>query len=322
MKHFSLSDRKILSDLIKEKISYREMSKILGKSLSSISDEIKRNSSLRDYDPHKTHEKACRRKKERKKRRKLEISPGLKNVVIEKLLEDLSPEQIFGELKELAEGKTVISHETIYQFIYSEEGRKLKLWQHLRHKKEHQRRHWGTRKHRPVIPNRVSIHKRPVVINERKRFGDFEGDLMLFSNSPKALAVFVERTARKTFVIVNENKTAAEMEMALHELLCSAGIVNVRSIAFDNGLENVCHEKVREDYEFHFDTYFCDSYCSWQKGLVENTNKLLRQYFPRNIDPQLLTQDYADQIAKKLNNRPRKCLQYSTPNKLFSDCSV
>jgi len=127
---------------------------------------------------------------------------------------------------------------------------------------------------------------------------------------------------RKTIAVVNENKTAQEMEYAFHELISSAGQTQVKSITLDNGTENVCHQKVREDYMETFYTFFCDPYSSWQKGTVENTNKLLRQYLPRDIPPEQLTQDYVDSVLEKLNNRPRKCLNFSSPNSSFLNRSV
>jgi len=313
----------MLSKFLKEKQTYEEIGQIIKKSKSSISEEIKRNSEGREsYDAYEAYRRAEMRYLHKKRRRKLEISPGLRRYVTEKIKKEWSPEEIAGVLKEEAEGKTVICHETIYQFIYSEEGKENKLWKHMRHKKKPYRQSWGKRKKREIIPNRVSIHKRPGVVNQRKRFGDYEGDLMLFSNAHKVLAVFVERVTRKVFAIINENKTADEMKYAMHEMICSAGIHYVKSITFDNGGENVCHEEIREAYSYQIDTYFCDPYCSWQKGSVENMNKLLRQYLPRDISPELLTQDYVDSIVKKLNSRPRKCLNYKTPDYMFNSCSV
>lgn len=321
MSHFTLTKRKILEELLLQGISYEKIGKVIGKTKSSISDEIKRNSVKGVYEAEISHAKAIQRQYQKKKRAKLKISAGLRRYVVRQLREDWSPEQIAGELRKQADGQTVVSHETIYQFIYSDEGKKLRLWVHLRHKKRPERTHWGSRKKRICIPERVSIRERPEHINLRKEFGHYEGDLMIFSDG-QALAVFAERTTRKTFAVLNNNKTAAEMEMALHELICSAGQVNVGSITFDNGGENVCHAKVRRDYEEQFDTYFCDPYCSWQKGLVENTNKLLRQYLPRDIPSEILTQDYVDEVVAKLNSRPRKKLNYSTPNEVFKNCSV
>lgn len=313
----------MLAELLEQGEKYREITNVIGFGISSISDEIKRNSENGKYDPYIAQSKAMRRQTEKSKRTKLEISDGLKRFVISKIREEWSPEQIAEELKNLSNGKTIISHETIYQFIYSEEGKDKGLWKHLRHRKRPERVSWGTRKKRKtLIPDRISIHKRPEHVNTRQEFGHWEGDLMIFSETQSVLAVFVERMTRKTIAIVNENKTASEMEMAMHELICSAGQTNVLSITFDNGTENVCHQKVREDYECYFKTFFCDPYCSWQKGSVENTNKLLRQYFPRNIPPEELSQDRVDQIVQKLNNRPRKCIKFQKPSDVFKSCSV
>ena len=160
------------------------------------------------------------------------------------------------------------------------------------------------------------------ILFRKEEFGHREGDLMIFSEMKLVLAVFVERMTRKVIAVVNQNKTAKEMEMAIHELITSAGQINVLSITFDNGAENVCHQKVREDYSFCFDTFFCDPYCSWQKGSVENANKLLRQYFPRDVSMEDLTQDKVDAVVKKLNNRPRKCLGFKKSSDEFDFCSV
>lgn len=308
--------------MLREKQKYRDIGRVLQKSLSSVSDEIRRNSSGGDYDPHKAHEQAKRRQCDRKRRTKLEYSAGLQQDVIEKLREDWSPEQIAGELRVQAKGKNVISHESIYLFIYSQIGKEMKLWQHLRHKKKPERTYWGSRKKRDLIPERVSIHRRLEKINDRTEFGHWEGDLVQFSTTGMTLAVFVERMSRRTVLVLNENKGKDAMEMALHELISTVGQVNFLSITFDNGLENVCHAKVRHEYAETFTSYFCDPYCSWQKGTVENTNKLLRQYFPRYISPNQLTPQFLESIAHKLNSRPRKCLNYSTPNAFFRSCSV
>lgn len=325
MTHFTLTTRKMLSELLLEKRSYREISLVIGKSIGSISDELQRNSEEDGkYNPYKAHEKAKRRELEKKQRRKLEKSPGLRKYVITQLKEDWSPQQIAAVLKKQARGKTVISHETIYLFIYSLQGKRKKLWKYLRHRKKPERVPWGTRKkRRSKIPNRTPIHDRPRFINHREELGHWEGDLMVFSKKrPEALAVFVERYSRKTVALLLEDKTAASMEMALHELIASVGQIYVKSLTLDNGSENVCHQSVREQYAETFFTFFCDPYCSWQKGTVENTNKLLRQYFPRNVAQQKLNQDYLDTVVQKLNSRPRKCLNYDTPSQSFSSCSV
>ena len=248
MNHYTLTTREILSKMLKERHVYRKISLVIGKSISSISDEIKRNSGEKGYDPYIAHKKSEERRLKKSKKGKIEKSLGLQNYIVEKIKKNWSPDSIAGELRIQAQGITVVSHETIYQYIYSKEGKKEKLWQYLKHKKYPMRKHWGSRRKRPAIPNRVSIHERPRFIDTRETFGEYEGDLMVFSSSPKTLAVFTERKTRKIFVRLNENKKANEMEQAINYVLCSAGICMVKSITFDNGLENICHEKVREDY--------------------------------------------------------------------------
>lgn len=327
MKQFTLDLRKILAQLLKEQRSYREIAKVLGFAPSTISDEIKRNWEEKIYNPHRAEKKARLRiiNKGKNKRGKLELSQWLKQFVVDKLeKEQWSPEQISWDLKLQAKWASILSHETIYKFIYSKEGKKLRLWKQLRHKKKAERVHWWTRKWRKKssIPNRVSIHRRPWIINERWRFWDYEWDLVVFSNSPKTLAVFVERKTRKIFARVNENKTASEMSEAIHYLVECAGQSYLKTITFDNWTENVCHEDIRRDYNYSFNTYFCDPYSSWQKWGVENANKLLRQYLPRNLNDNEITQDVLDEAVRRINSRPRKCLGFSSSNKEFSRCSV
>ena len=324
MNHFTLESRVMLSNLLRHGKKYREISKRIDKSISSISVEIQKNGGSNHYDAYIADAKAAIRRRCHTKRTKLEKSLRLKEYVIQRLREDWSPDQIHGELKRLSGGKTILSHESIYLFVYSKEGQLLELWKHLRHRYKYmypRRRSWNKRRKKgPTIPKRVSIHKRSAHIDtkgEHRPFGHWEADLMVFSKQKGVLVVFVERKTKQTFSFVNTNKGAKEMEYALHAFIEYAGVQNISSITFDNGLENVCHEEVRKEYAYQF----CDPYSSWQKGLVENTNKLLRQYFPRNINPQDLTQENLDIALLKINNRPRKLLKYNTPSKSFNSCS-
>lgn len=319
MKHFTLADREILKDLLQRGVSYRGIGQRLNKSHTSVSDEIKRNKSPDGrYCPIEAHKKAFCRKNQRKKRTKLEISPGLKIYIVQKILcEQWSPEQIDRVLRIKSGGNVVISHESIYQFIYSPEGRKLKLYQYLRRKKKPIRQPFGTRKKRFIIRDRVSIHRRHEKINKRQEFGHWETDLMIFSNQKFVLAVTVERLTRYTIATILPNKTALEMKQALYRVILDSGQLNVKSITFDNGSENVLHHELKHEFP-GLETYFCDPYCSWQKGLVENTNGLLRQYFPRSIDLGRVSQHDMDIIVTKINNRPRKCLHFTSPSLAFS----
>lgn len=319
MKQFTLEDREILEDLLRRGVSYRGIGLRLHKSHSSIGDEIKRNNCVDGrYRSVQAHKKARIRNIQKRRRPKIEISPGLKLFIVCKILcEQWSPEQIDRVLRIKSGGKVVISHETIYQFIYSEEGKKLKLYQHLRRKKRPERQPCGIRKRRHTIKDRVSIHRRHEKIDKRQEFGHWETDLMIFSNQKFVLAVTVERLTRYTIATILPNKTALEMKSALARVILDSGQLNVKSITFDNGSENVLHHELK--YEFpELETYFCDPYCSWQKGLVENTNGLLRQYFPRSIDLGRISQREMDLVVTKINNRPRKCLHFISPSLSFS----
>lgn len=315
MKQFTLPKRKKLHDLLENGENYRDIQKIIGFSISSISEEINRNGGLFKYCPFLAEKRAQALKDNREKRTKLERSSALKKFVIDKLRLDWSPEQIAGDLKRKA-GQTVICHETIYDFIYSEEGRRLKLWKHLRHRKKGKRVAHGTRKKqksKSQIPDRTHISLRSPAAQERTEFGHFEVDLMIFSHTGVVLAVFVDRCTRKTWAYFNPDKTANAMLDTMREFVCDVGIAHVKSLSFDNGTENFYHHILRDEFGT-FDTFFCDPYCSWQKGTVENTNKLLRQYFYRKINPNLLTHQNLKNALSMLNNRPRKCLGFLAPN--------
>lgn len=322
MKHLSLEDREILKNLLQRGVSKREIAQRLKKSHSTILDEIKRNSTNGIYIVTEAHKKYLVRKRSRNKRSKIEISPGIKKFIIDKIrLEQWSPEQIDRHLRIKSGGKCVISHETIYLFLYSDEGKKLKLYQHLRRKKKPIRQSFGSRKKRHIIPQRVSIHRRHKSIDERTEFGHWEVDLMIFSHQKFVLATAVERVSRFTIATILPNKTAIEMKQALQHFIIDYGQQNFKSITFDNGSENVLHHELIHEFP-GLKTYFCDPYSSWQKGSIENINLLFRQYLPRSTHLGKLNQSDIDLICYKINNRPKKCLHFLHPHFLFQNqCS-
>ena len=181
--------------------------------------------------------------------------------------------------------------------MYSAEGKTQKLWKHLRPRKRPVRVTHGTHKariSRNQIPDRNPISLRSYGAQSRTENEHYEVDLMIFSKTKKVLAVFVDRCTRKTYAYFNENKTASVMADTMRNFVCEVGSMNVKSLTFD--------------------TFFCDPYSSWQKGTVENTNKLLRQYFPRIINHSLLNNKNIQFALHRLNNRPRKCLNFNSPN--------
>jgi IS30 family transposase len=318
MEQIKYEERKMIEKMLKVGMGIRAIGRVLERGHSTISEEIRRNKSPHErwYKAEIAQARHEKRQMNKGNRCKLNRKEKLKKHVIEKLEEDWSPEQIAGELRGRC-GMTIISHETIYQFIYSEEGRQLKLWLHLRIKHKPERRKRGTRKSRkgPNIPERISIHERTEEANERQIAGHLETDSMIFSKQRPIVSVQVDRASQKCVITKLENKTALETKYALVRAI-EDEYASVKTITFDNGSENVLHTEIRDAYKIS--THFCDPYCSWQKGLVEEINGLIRQYLPRHISMNQITQDQIQEIQEKLNNRPRKSLGYKTPNQIYS----
>lgn len=304
--------------MIREGIGVRKMGKILRRSHSSISEEIGRNKMPyeRQYWAETAHERFLRRQKNKGNVKKMEKDKDLKKMVIENLNKDFSPEQTAGLMGLIGEKK--ICHETIYQFIYSEEGKRLKLWLKLRHRKYPRRQKQGSRKTRCkiTIKERVSIEERPKSANVKAHIGHLETDTIIFSKQRRVVSVQADRKTQKCAITILENKTADETKYALKRAIEDEyGAAQVKTVTHDNGTENAKHMEIRDEY--HIGTYFCRPYASWQKGLVENINKLIRQYLPRTMNIEKLTQDDMYIIQEKLNNRPRKSLRFFTPNQAY-----
>ena len=308
MKHLTYNERKIIEEMLLWQQSHRSIGKRLGRDHTVISNEIKKNGLLYPYSADRAqlrYERFLRGKK----RKKIDEHLELRKYVIEKIQEDWSPQQVEGRLKkyEYRTMKETISHETIYQFVFSKEGRALGLPQHLRTGRG-RRRTWTHRMNHTKIPQRISIHERPEAINEQKEMWHWESDLMIFSQQKPCVSVEVERVSKICSITKLNNKTDEEKLRALHK---TKEDYAVKSITFDNGTENAKHT------ELHIPTYFCDPYKSYQKGLVENTNKLLRQYLPRWTHLSTLTEQDMKNIQDKLNNRPRKSLKFLSPNEFL-----
>lgn len=228
-----------------------------------------------------------------------------------------SPEQVAGRLKLIPppelKGITV-SHESIYQWIYSEQKW---LYKYLRRKKRPKRQKWHSRKTRVKIsiPERTSIHERPGVIDEKTRIGDWESDSIKFIKQKTALSVQYERKSMLVRITKVNNLGKDETYQAIIESVDSLPRYIWQSITFDNGGEAARHAELRKNY--NIGTYFCDSYKSWQKGGVENINGLIRQYLPRKTNLDMITRDDIHMIQEKLNNRPRKTLNFLTPNEVI-----
>lgn len=245
----------------------------------------------------------------------------LKQYVVGHLQEEYSPEQIAGVLKnqppEELKGQT-ISPETIYQYIYQGKGRYEGLYKHLRKGRVKRQKRWSRKTRKISIPSRISIHHRSEEVNKRIVIGHWESDTVEGKKTTKGnLSVQYERKTMLARLHKIRNKTAEATEEAIRESITSLPQDFWKSITFDNGTEGAHHFKLRDDYQLQ--TYFCDPYSSWQKGGVENLNGLIRQYIPKGTDISKLTEQDIYVIQEKLNNRPRKKLNFLSPNQILSE---
>ena len=230
----------------------------------------------------------------------------------EKLLLDWSPEQVSGYAKKY--NLFSISHERIYQFILKDKRSGGKLYTHLRHQHKKYRKRYGSPVRNGPIKNRRSIDERPAIVNEKKRIGDWEIDTIIGGERKQAIVTIVERVSKKVVLKKVEAKTAELVSnVTINGLKEFPGFVF--TITGDNGSEFAFHEKISKELNAEF--YFAHPYSSWERGLNENTNGLIRQYLKKGCDFSDITDETLVFIADNLNNRPRKNLDYATPNEIF-----
>ncbi len=285
-----------------------EIAMILSRNKSTISRELRRNSGLRGYRPRQ----AQRLTEERRLvKAKPSISHSLWRQVGRLLREDWSPEQIHLWFK--AEYTVSISHEWIYQYILQEKAYGGDLYRHLRCQKKRRKR-YGSYNRRGQLIDRISIDERPAIVESRSRIGDWELDTIIGKNHKQALVSLTERKTRYTLIQKVKRKTAESVSDAIIKLL-TPFTERVLTLTSDNGKEFAEHKKIASKLNAKF--YFAHPYASWERGLNENTNGLIRQYFPKGSDFTNITQKEINRAMNRLNNRPRKCLGIKTPNQVF-----
>ncbi|MBU0549666.1 MAG: IS30 family transposase [Candidatus Omnitrophica bacterium] len=316
----SCEERDKIAVLRAKDLPLRDIAEIIGRNKSTISRELQRNSAL-VYDVYLPH-KADRRAKERKC--KAGIRPRLKDTMIrqyvtKKLKIGWSPEQIAGRLSE-DHPSLSISHEAIYQYIYDKDTRKvvnLAIYLPRAHKK---RKLFGRGHHHKAfhIPRRVSINERPKHIEKRKQSGHWEADTMVSRQSKKSLAISLERSSRLLHIDKLVAKESHKLVNALTRRLSCYPQQLRRTITYDNGSENVEHERINETLGTR--SYFCNPFHSWEKGSVEYSIGLVRRFLPKKTDFAKISHYRVRKIEKLLNNRPRKCLNFQTPSEVFNSC--
>lgn len=318
--HLTLEEREILYALREQGKPFREIGKVLARSHTTLLREYQRHTKYgRKYLPCKAHQKAILKTVDQR------IKAPLKNIKVflyvrERLRQNWSPETISGRLS-IDYPQESICPETIYQYIYGK-GKRFKLWQYLT-KSHRKRRAKSGRKVKSLkhsrIPGAVSIDNRSKKVAKRKQAGHFETDLMEGKRENKtALSVSVERKTRYTLLKKMMNKKArTKTKTMLKDLKMLKSLEKsrkpiVKSITGDNGLENTRHTKISGSLKTRF--YFCHAYASWEKGTVENTIGRIRNYIPKGTNLAMYTQQQIQWLENQLNNTPRKCLNYLTPN--------
>lgn len=304
-KHFNKDERNELAILLKKGYSLREIAGVLGRSPSSASREIKRNSVkdkyISDKANHKARVKRCRSKYQGMKIRKDRF---LENYIREKIKLGWSPERIAGRLK--LETGILISFKSIYKYIHSNPfgyGLRIYLKHQGKSRKDEKNSQWGE-----TIKNRVFIDQRPEIINQKMRYGDFEADTMGRSQESSSQTLVVARERKSRFLLA---KKVSRLKFAMEGLKEILSPLPVKSITLDNGRENARY------YQLGIKSYFCHPYSSWQKGSVENGIGLIREYIPKKSDLINYSDDFISAILDRINSIPMKRLKYRTPKEVF-----
>jgi IS30 family transposase len=277
---------------------------------STVSREMKRNRGKKGYRPKQAHFMAFERRQKAKKY--VRLTPEVIGLIERFLYQDFSPEQVCGFLARTHNLR--ISHETIYKYVLADKARGGSLYRHLRHAHKKHKKRYGSYDNRGQIKGRVSIDERPAIVDTRKRIGDWEIDTIIGKRHKGALLTLVERKTKLTLIRKLPRKQAHLVAEAAIDLL-DPYEEKVLTITADNGQEFAHHEYIKE----HLKTkvYFAHPYHAWERGLCENTNGLIRQYFPKTMSFETITEEHIQVAMNRLNNRPRKTLGYKTPNEVF-----
>jgi IS30 family transposase len=318
----TLSEREEISRGIAAHQSARSMARLLGRSPSTVSRELSRNGGYDDYRAALADEKAWVRSR-RPKRCKLATNPWLRQAVASKLNLNWAPEQIAGWLRRAHPKDECyrVSHETIYRslFVQARGVLKKELLGHLRSKRTIRRSKQAglNGDGRGQIKDLVSIRQRPAAVEDRAVPGHWEGDLLSGSKN-SYIATLVERHTRYVMLVKIANKDTQTVISALIKQAKMLPNELYKSLTWDRGKELTDHR--RFTLATNIAVYFCDPQSPWQRGSNENTNGLLRQYFPKGTDLSVHSQSYLNKVARQLNERPRETLQFETPAERFNAC--
>lgn len=304
-------ERNQLYALRKAKIPMTEIAKQLDRSRTTLYNELGRNTGGRGYRPKQAQQVAQQRRADNA--RPLKMTPKVIDHIDAKLRLDWSPEQIASTMKNDPAGpKIAVSHETIYRLVWDDKQAGGTLHTHLRQGQKKRRKKRGSKDSRGKIRNRVDIDQRPDVVETRSRIGDWEADLVCGIEASGYLVTLVERASRLVLIGYTKTKFADQVTAEILRLLENE---IVETVTFDNGKEFAGHEQIAE--KLHCKCFFAKPYHSWERGVNENTNGLIRQYFPKKTSFANITAKQIAFVQHRLNTRPRKCLDFKPPDTVY-----
>ncbi len=311
-KHLTAEQRYAIFAMLQEEYQQNEIARVIGVSKSTISRELKRNCDKRNgkYNNDLAHRKAQGRKKGKLHAQKLTYK--MRKRIRKLLKKGFSPEQITG--RERLEGREMVSHETIYRWIWLDKRRGGDLHKFLRRQGRKYAKRGSKNAGRGFIPNRVDIDNRPEIVELKERFGDLEIDTIIGKDHKGAILTINDRLTGRVWIRKLQGKEAIPVAKVTAWALRKVKKL-IHTITADNGKEFAKHEEIAQKLEINF--YFCKPYHSWERGANENTNGLIRQYIPKGTDFSEVTDKQIKRIENILNNRPRKRLGYLTPNEKF-----
>lgn len=315
--HLSQAERYQIYELKLEEKTLTAIAEALGRSKSTISRELRKNVSQRSWRPLKAHEIALLRQTNSRNARCIDTAAWAE--IEGYIRRDCSPEQAIHRHALETGNAPVMSIETAYQRVYADRAMGGDLITHLRGQKVYRKRYRSGTERRGTLKNRVSIDERPLVVEERSRLGDWEGDTIIGKDHQGVLVTLVERKSRFTVARQLDSKKADGVAGAIKTML-TPHKKSCYTLTFDNGKEFANHEDIAQALDTL--VYFAHPYHSWERGLNENTNGLIRQYFPKKTNLRKVTQSEVQLAVNKLNYRPRKCLGYKTPHEVFFSLNV
>lgn len=310
-KNISSAERMEIGILRSRGYTIREVAKEMERSPNTVSYEIRRNKTGNEYNPKKAQDKSRLRKRMRRFQwMKIEQNAKLKKYIVEGLEKKWNPDEISGRMR-LEKQHWQISKNSIYRWLYSVRGQK---YCHLLYSKRYYRKKRRGSKKRVLIPNRIDISERFLGAENRSRYGHWERDAVVSKQGISAsLAVAEERKSRFLAARKVRNMSPVDHEIATRKMICDK---KAFSITRDNGIENTHHG------ETPVPSFFCEAYSSWQKGSIENSNKLIRIFFPKGTDFRFVTQTAVDEAISMINNKPRKILKYKTALEVASAAGI